>query len=432
MSDITIIGGGLAGCEAAWQLANRGLSVLVIEMRPERMTPAHTGGDLAELVCSNSLGAVNPYTPSGLLKSELRALNSLIMACADQTRVPAGDALAVDRSLFAQLVTAKISGHPNIRLRREHWTQFPSAPAIIATGPLTDGEFAQTLKSSLGEDMLSFFDAAAPIIFGESINFSKVFRASRYGKGGADYLNCPLSKEEYQTFYRNLIEAETVDLKEFEGSNFFEHCLPVEVIAKRGPKTLTFGPMKPVGLQDPCTGRQPYAVAQLRREDIEGELYNLVGFQTNLTWKEQKRVLRLIPGLENADFARFGVMHRNTYINGPKIFGKNYQLQAFPGRYIAGQLAGVEGYLESTMSGLVAALDLWGESKGISIDFPRETLSGSLTNYVSRDNVNFQPMNANFGLLPPLRTKGSKKQRREEYVERGKNKLFLFAKDLLC
>lgn len=430
MPEVTVIGGGLAGCEAAWQLANRGLTVNLFEMRPEKMTPAHKGGDLAELVCSNSLGALNPDSAGGLLKSELRTLNSLIVKCAETAQVPAGGALAVDRRDFARLVTKAISDHPNIHLHRKTYVQFPGAPAIIATGPLTDDGLASLLREKLGEDMLFFYDAASPIVEADSIDYEKVFSASRYGKGGDDYLNCPMTIEEYHVFYTSLVEAKVAALKDFEGDMYFEHCLPIEVIAKRGPKTLTFGPLKPVGLIDPRTGRQPYAVVQLRREDMHGHLYNIVGFQTNLTWGEQKRVFQMIPGLQNAVFARYGVMHRNTFINAPKLLKKNFLLRDFPGLYIAGQLSGVEGYLESAASGLIAALDLWGDISGREVEFPIETLLGSLSAYVSRTNSNFQPMNANFGLLPPVSGKMGKKERRIEMAKRAEEKILVFTKDL--
>lgn len=428
MNEVTIIGGGLAGCEAAWQLATRGCQVILAEMRPQTMTPAHKGGDLAELVCSNSLGALNPDSPEGLLKFELTALGSLIMDCAHQSQVPAGGALAVDRVRFSQLVSDRISQHPGIELRRECWTVFPPAPGIIATGPLTDAGLAATIRVRLGEEMLFFYDAASPIIDADSIDMAKVFPGSRYGKGGDDYLNCPMTYEEYQRFYNALVEAESVVLKDFEGGTFFEHCLPVEEMARRGPKTLTYGPLKPMGLWDPRTQARPHAVVQLRREDVMGRLYNLVGFQTNLTWGEQRHVFRLIPGLEKANFVRYGVMHRNTYINGPRVLGKNFSVREFPGLYIAGQLAGVEGYLESTGSGLVAALALWSELRGESLELPRETLLGCLSQYVTRPNPNFQPMNANFGLLPPA-LGGSKKERRLNYSQRGQKKIVLFAKN---
>lgn len=428
VNKITIVGGGLAGCEAAWQLAHRGCKVILAEMRPETLTPAHKSGDLAELVCSNSLGALNPDSPGGLLKRELEELGSLIMECAHQSQVPAGGALAVDRSRFSQLVSQRISQHPNIELRRERWADFPPAPGIIATGPLTDATLAENIRARLGEEMLFFYDAASPIIDADSIDMAKVFSGSRYGKGGDDYLNCPMTFEEYQRFSNALVGAESVVLKEFEGGAFFEHCLPVEEMARRGPKTLSYGPLKPVGLTDPRTAARPHAVVQLRREDVLGSLYNMVGFQTNLTWGEQRRVFRLIPGLEKADFVRYGVMHRNTYVNGPKVLANNFRLKKFPGLYIAGQLAGVEGYLESTGSGLVAALALWSELKGISVDLPQETLLGCLSSYVTRTNANFQPMNANFGLLPPV-PGASKQERRRNYALRGQKKILLFAKN---
>ena len=423
MHRVTVVGAGLAGCEAAWQLAIRGYKVDLFEMRPLKMTPAHTSGSLAELVCSNSLGASSPHSAGGLLKAELRLLNSLIMSCADAAQVPAGGALAVDRNRFATLVTAKIQENANIRLRRELYQQFPQPPAIIATGPLTETSFAQTLKDKLGKDMLFFYDAASPIVAAESIDYSKAFWASRYNKGGADYLNCPLSKEEYQHFLTALVHAETVPLQEFEKGLYFEGCLPIEVLAKRGPKTLLFGPLKPVGLEDPTSGQQPHAVVQLRREDTASSMFNLVGFQTNLTWGEQRRVFRLIPGLAEAEFLRFGVMHRNSFVDSPRLLTANYQLREHPGVHVAGQLAGVEGYLESTGSGLVAALALWGWLEGKQVEFPMETMLGAMSSYVCRSNVDFQPMNANFALLPPIINNLSRLQRRQFYSERSLQKL---------
>ncbi|HOC05841.1 MAG: methylenetetrahydrofolate--tRNA-(uracil(54)-C(5))-methyltransferase (FADH(2)-oxidizing) TrmFO [Bacillota bacterium] len=427
MLKVTVIGGGLAGCEAAWQLARRGCQVTLYEMRPQTMTPAHSTGHLAELVCSNSLGASNLDSAGGLLKAELRQLNSLIMECADAARVPAGGALAVDREVFSRVVTKRIEENPNIQVRRQLCSEFPLPPAIIATGPLTDTAFARVLTDNLGEGMLSFYDAASPIIDASSIDFSKAFWGSRYGKGGEDYLNCPMDSEEYKRFWTELIEAKTVLKKDFE-KGFFESCLPVEVLAQRGAKTLLFGPLKPVGLLDPRSGKQPFAVVQLRREDVNGTMFNMVGFQTNLVWGEQKRVFRLIPGLEKAEFYRFGVMHRNSFINSPKLLVKNYQLKDFPGVYVAGQLAGVEGYLESTGSGLVAALDLWGKLTGRDVALPAETLLGALANYTLRPNPNFQPMNANFGLLPPIEAKLNKKERRKQYSERSLKSLLVWVK----
>jgi methylenetetrahydrofolate--tRNA-(uracil-5-)-methyltransferase len=352
------------------------------------------------------------------------------MACADAAQVPAGGALAVDRDVFSQLVTKRISENTNIQVRRELCTDFPTSPAIIATGPLTDNAFAQVLKDKLGEGMLSFYDAASPIIEASSIDFSQVFWGSRYGKGGEDYLNCPMDYEEYSHFLTELIAAKTVVQKEFE-EGYFESCLPVEVLAKRGPKTLLFGPLKPVGLLDPRREKPPYAVVQLRREDAESTMFNMVGFQTNLVWGEQKRIFRMIPGLQKAEFHRLGVMHRNSFINSPKLLVKNYQLKDFPGVYIAGQLAGVEGYLESTGSGLVAALHLWGELCGREVTLPLDTLLGALAAYTVRPNSDFQPMNANFGLLPPFAMKLSKKERRQQYSERSLKNLLVWVNNFV-
>ena len=427
---IKVIGAGLAGSEASWQLAERGFQVDLFEMRPRRLTPAHKSGNYGELVCSNSLGASNLGTAGGLLKAELRQMGSLIMSCADTAQIPAGGALAVDREIFSQEITARIDGHPNIFVHKEICLDFPAGPAIIATGPLTEPVFAKVLGYHLGEDMLHFFDAASPIIAAESIDFGKVFWGSRYGKGGADYLNCPLNRDEYYRFYSALIEAETAELTDFENV-FFENCLPIEVLAKRGPKSLAFGPLKPVGLNNPHSEEKPYAVVQLRRENSAGSMFNLVGFQTNLRWGEQKRVFRLVPGLEKAEFYRYGVMHRNSFINSPGLLMNNYQLKQYPSTYIAGQLAGVEGYLESTGSGLVAALSLWGNLIGRPLNFPRETMLGALAAYVCRDNDNFQPMNANYGLLPPIEGKMKKAQRREEISQRSLKTLFLWAQNLL-
>lgn len=429
MTRVTVVGGGLAGSEAAWQLGIRGCPVDLFEMRPERSTPAHSSGYLAELVCSNSLGANGLDSAGGLLKEELRQLGSMVMACADRARVPAGGALAVDREKFAQGVTDKILGCPNIRVHREVWDRFPPKPAIIATGPLTEPGFAAALQAKFGRDMLFFYDAASPIVEAESIDKSRVFWASRYGKGGADYLNCPLDRQEYQGFYQALITAETVTLKDFEKESYFESCLPLEVLAKRGPETMRYGPLKPVGLVDPRTGQAPYAAVQLRRENVGGSLFNLVGFQTNLVWGEQKRVFRLIPGLEKARFSRYGVMHRNSFINSPALLADNYQLKDYPGIYVAGQLSGVEGYLESTGSGLVAALSLWEGLRGGTFTLPRETLLGALAAYVCTGNINFQPMNASFGLLPPIAEKLSKRARRETYCQRSLKKLLFLSKN---
>lgn len=430
MARISVIGAGLAGSEAAWQLAQKGLEVDLYEMRPHTMTPAHNSSDYAELVCSNSLGAQGLESAGGLLKAELRQMGSLIMACADRAQVPSGGALAVDRNDFSQAVTAAIDSNPNITVHNKVCREFPAAPAIIATGPLTEPGFAQVLKEKLGEETLHFFDAAAPIIAGESIDYAKVYWGSRYGKGGPDYLNSPLTREEYHRFYSALVEAETTVLKNFE-ARYYEQCLPIEILAKRGFKTLTFGPLKPVGLVDPISEKPAYAVVQLRKENSAGSMFNMVGFQTNLRWPEQRRVFSLIPGLERAEFYRYGVMHRNSYINSPRLLTENYQLKEIPQVYIAGQLAGVEGYLASTGSGLVAALALWGALNGRSLQFPRESLLGGLSAYVCRPNPNFQPMNANYGLLPPIEKALTKTQRKQEFSQRSLKALFLWVQNLL-
>ncbi|MTI94445.1 MAG: methylenetetrahydrofolate--tRNA-(uracil(54)-C(5))-methyltransferase (FADH(2)-oxidizing) TrmFO [Firmicutes bacterium] len=430
LETIKVIGAGLAGCEAAWQLAERGCKVELYEMRPGTMTPAHKTAAMAELVCSNSLGASNIDTASGLLKFELQQLGSLILQCAEAAMVPAGGALAVDRSQFSRLVSERIENHPNITVVSEVVTEVPKPPAIIATGPLTDDRFAQQLTQLLGTEMLAFYDAAAPIVYAESVDFSKAFWGARYGKGGDDYLNCPLTEDQYQAFYEQLVNARQVELHDFE-RRFFEHCLPVEEMARRGYQTLTFGPLKPVGLTDPASGEKPYAVVQLRKEDVHGQLLNMVGFQTNLLWPEQKRVFRMIPALREAEFARLGVMHRNSYVNAPKVLAKNYELRRHPGLYIAGQLSGVEGYVESVSSGLVAALDLAAKINGRSeINLPPETLVGSLTQFITTVNKNFQPMNANFGLLPPVDKRGGKRERRKAAAHRARENIFLFAKNL--
>ncbi|RMG73598.1 MAG: methylenetetrahydrofolate--tRNA-(uracil(54)-C(5))-methyltransferase (FADH(2)-oxidizing) TrmFO, partial [Nitrospirae bacterium] len=343
-----IIGGGLSGTEAAWQAAQRGVRVVLYEMRPVKTTPAHKSDHLAELVCSNSLRANEVYTAAGLLKEEMRLAGSLIMEAADRFKLPAGGALAVDRELFASYITEVVERHPLIEVKRTEVTSVPEGYSIIATGPLTSEKFAEHLKGMLSGEYLYFYDAIAPIVDAESIDYSKVFRASRYGKGGDDYINCPMSKEEYERFYNALIEADQVQAREFEDEKVFEGCMPIEVMARRGRDTLRFGPMKPVGLIDPRTGKQPYAVVQLRVEDISETAYNIVGFQTRLRWPEQKRVFRLIPGLERAEFLRYGSIHRNTFINGPMFLNRDLSLKGYPKTYMAGQITGVEGYIEST------------------------------------------------------------------------------------
>lgn len=418
MERVDIIGGGLSGSEAAWQLAERGIPVRLWEMRPALMTPAHHSGLLGELVCSNSLGSDHDDTASGLLVREMEFYNSLVVQAARAARVAAGGALAVDREAFSDFITHRLSNHPQVQIIREEYTELPRERAIIASGPLTSEKLAQSIARQLGVGLLFFFDAAAPVVYGESIDMSKVFRASRYGKGGADYLNCPLERDEYEAFYHALMTAETAPLKDFE-RKFFEHCLPVEELARRGPKTLTFGPLKPVGLENPRTGRRPWAVVQLRAEDNFGQLWNLVGFQTNLRWSEQKRVFRMLPGLEQAEFARYGVMHRNSYIDSPRVMAGNYRLKNFVNVYIAGQLSGVEGYMESAASGLTAALDLSLRLRGEELKLPPETMLGALAGHVTRPTPDFQPMNANFGLLPPGEPLRDKKERRRALAARA-------------
>ncbi len=418
---VTIVGAGLAGCEAAWQLVNRGFPVRLIEMKPEKYSPAHRYPGFAELVCSNSLKAEHLSNASGLLKAELRAMDSLILRCAEASRVPAGGALAVDRQQFSDRITAALREHPLVTVETGVAKAIPEAPAIIATGPLTDPALCDAIRGATGVAALNFFDAAAPIVTAESLDMDKVFRASRYGRGTDDYLNCPMSEAEYDAFYDALVGAELAELHDFEKKLVFEGCLAVEILASRGRQTLAFGPLKPVGLVDPRTGREPYAVVQLRQENAQGTLYNLVGFQTRLKWGEQRRVFGMIPGLEHAEFARYGVMHRNTYLNGPAVLGANYALKGRPLIRFAGQLTGVEGYMESTASGLVAAVSLARALRGAAEpDFTGKTLLGALARHVCTPSANFQPMNANFGILDalPFRVRG-KKNRYEKLSERA-------------
>ncbi len=410
MSDLAVIGGGLAGSEAAWQAAQRGLEVTLYEMRPQQMTPAHISPWLAELVCSNSLGSNLVDRAPGLLKQELRRLGSLIMAAADATGVPAGGALAVDREAFARLVTDRIGTHPRITVRHEEVTTIARPggyPVIIATGPLTSPALVGELTALTGSDHLYFYDAMAPIVTVESVNMAVAFRASRYDRGGeeGDYLNCPMSQVEYERFCEALVGAETIPLRNFEqDARFFEACLPVEVLARRGLQALAFGPLKPVGLTDPRTGQRPYAVVQLRQDNQAATLYNLVGFQTNLKWSEQERVLRLIPGLEQAEFARFGQMHRNTFINSPSLLYPTMQFRGQEDLFFAGQITGTEGYIGSAASGYVAGLNAARLATGQPpVSFPSTTMIGALCHYVSSPCAgDFQPMKANFGLLPAL------------------------------
>jgi methylenetetrahydrofolate--tRNA-(uracil-5-)-methyltransferase len=418
MNEIVIVGGGLAGSEAAWQAAQRGVPVTLFEMRPGVMTPAHTTHLLAELVCSNSLGSNLPDRAPGLLKAELRHLRSLILRCADENAVPAGGALAVGRESFARAVTAAVASHPLITLRRQEIYRIPDEEVVVlATGPLTSESLAEHIAHLTGQDQLFFYDAMAPIVTLESIDMSRAFRASRYGRGGADYINCPMSREEYDRFVDQVLQAETRPLRDFERRDrtFFEACLPVEVTAQRGRETLAFGPLKPVGLVDPHTGRQPYAVVQLRQDNIAGTLYNLVGFQTNLKWSEQRRVFSLIPGLEHAEFARYGQMHRNTFINSPGLLNETLECRRRRGLFFGGQITGTEGYIGSTCSGYVSGLNAARLARGLPLrSFPRVTMIGALCHYVSSaEGGRFQPMKPNFGLLPPLL--GPRRRKRERY-----------------
>ena len=430
---VTVIGAGLAGSEAAWQLAKRGVKVKLYEMRPVKQTPAHHTDQFAELVCTNSLRSNSLTNAVGVLKEEMRQLDSIIIASADASAVPAGGALAVDRHDFAGRVTDRVKNHPLVEVVNEEAQTIPEGPTIIATGPLTSEHLSSALKQLTGEDSLYFYDAAAPIIETESIDMDKVYLKSRYDKGEAAYLNCPMTEEEFYRFYDALVSAETVTLKDFEKEIFFEGCMPVEVMAKRGKKTLLFGPMKPVGLEDPKTGERPFAVVQLRQDNASGTLYNIVGFQTHLKWGPQKEVIRLIPGLENADIIRYGVMHRNTFLNSPKLLRPTYQLKAREDLFFAGQMTGVEGYVESAASGLIAGINaarfVLGEEL---LTFPEETAIGSMANYITTANPNnFQPMNANFGLLPPLPERiRNKSERYEKLAERALNTIQNFVTKL--
>ncbi len=412
---VTVVGAGLAGCEAAWQLARRGVPVRLIDMKPGKYSPAHKSPGFAELVCSNSLKAEHLTNASGLLKAELRAMDSLILSAGEATRVPAGGALAVDRHLFSDRITEAVKSHPLIECVSALVDAVPEGPAIIATGPLTDPALCDAIARFTGVKALNFFDAAAPIVTAESLDMTKVFRASRYGRGSDDYLNCPMTEAEYNAFYDALVGAELAELHDFEKKLVFEGCLAVEILASRGRQTLAFGPLKPVGLVDPRTGKEPYAVVQLRQENAQATLYNLVGFQTRLKWGEQKRVFSMIPGLERAEFARYGVMHRNTYLNGPAVLGQNYAAKGDPTVRFAGQLSGVEGYMESTASGLTAAVGLYCALRGRpEPDFTGRTILGALARHVCTPSPNFQPMNANFGILDPLPFKVRGKRNRYE------------------
>lgn len=425
---VKVIGAGLAGCEAAWQLANAGIEVELYEMKPKKFTPAHHYDGMAELVCSNSLKASRVDSACGLLKEEMRLLGSLIVPCAVETQVEAGGALAVDRTKFSDLVTEKIKSHPLINVISEEVCAVPEGNVIIATGPLTSGALAESISEKCGS-YLSFFDAAAPIVTYDSLDKDVVFFASRYDKGDADYINCPMNREEYELFYNELINAESAPLKEFDRESFkvYEGCMPIEVLAKRGEDTMRFGPLKPVGLTDKRTGKRPYAVVQLRKENREGTMYNLVGFQTNLKFGEQKRVFSLIPGLKDAEFVRYGVMHRNSFINSPLLLKPTFEMRECPGIFFAGQITGVEGYVESAASGIIAGINMANKLQGKpEFIMPPETMTGALAAYISDiyNKDNFQPMGSNMGILPelPERIK-DKKKKYQMYADRSLEKL---------
>lgn len=412
----TVIGAGLAGCEAAWQLAKRGVEVTLYEMKPKKMSPAHKSDLFAELVCSNSLRSDRIQNAVGLLKEEMRVLDSLIMRAADHARVPAGGALAVDRKQFSGYITKTLREHPLVTVVEEEITKIPDGPVIVATGPLTSDAMAEAIQNLPGMSTLNFFDAAAPIVLAESLDMNKVFRASRYGCGD-DYLNCPMNKEEYDAFVEALLAAEPVPVHGFEEKMVFEGCMPVESMAKRGHMVLAFGPLKPVGLPDPHTGKEAYAVVQLRQDDAAGTMYNLVGFQTRLKFGEQKRVFGMIPGLENAVFARYGVMHRNTFLHSPGLLDSTYRMIEKPDLYFAGQMTGVEGYVESASSGLMAGISLAKRLRGEeAIDFPTSTAIGALSHYIATPNRDFQPMNITFGLIDPIKERIRNKAMRYEKI----------------
>ena len=415
---VSVIGAGLAGCEAAWQLAQRGVAVTLYEMKPQKKTPAHHTDDFAELCCSNSLRSDQLENAVGLLKQELRTLDSLILSCADETRVEAGGALAVDRHGFAALVTRRVRAHPNITVVEGEVTKIPDGEVIVASGPLTSDALAEEIAHLTGKtEALHFFDAAAPLVTFESVDMESAWFASRYDKGTADYVNCPMTQEEYEAFWQALTTAEQAEVHGFEDKQVFEGCMPVEVMARRGRDTLCYGPLKPRGLKDPKTGKEPFAVVQLRRDNSEGSVYNLVGFQTHLRFGEQKRVFSMIPALRNAEFVRYGVMHRNTYLDSPRLLDRYYRLKSDERIAFAGQMTGVEGYVESAASGFLAGVELARRLEGKApADFPQETAIGALGLYVSNGSVaEFQPMNINFGIIPPLgyRVKGKRNKNAE-------------------
>lgn len=428
---INVIGAGLAGCEAAWQIASRGIKVRLFEMKPSKKSPAHSMNTFSELVCSNSLKASRLASAAGMLKQEMRMLGSLLMDCADKCTVPAGGALAVDREIFSQLVTKRIRQNENIEIISEEVTSLDFDDiTVVATGPLTSESLSECIKAMFG-DALSFFDAAAPIVTKESVDMSSAFSASRYGKGDDDYINCPMNKEEFERFEQELINAERAPLHDFDVANpkVYEGCMPIEIMAQRGKDAIRFGPMKPVGLIDPKTGHRPWAVLQLRRENAAGTLYNLVGFQTNLKFSEQRRVFSMIPALKKADFVRYGVMHRNTFIDSPRLLNSDYSSRQNPRLFFAGQLTGVEGYMESASSGLIAGINASRLYSGMqTLTLPEFTMIGSLSRYITDTTVEkFQPMGANLGILPPLEEKiRDKRERAEKYSERSFISLEIF------
>ena len=424
---VNIIGGGLAGCETAYQIAKQGIDVKIYEMKPKKFSPAHSNENLAEIVCSNSFKSNLHTNACGLLKEELRRLDSLLIKCADKTSVPAGQALAVDRNKFSKMVTEEIKKMKNIEIINREIEDFKELEGIIviATGPLTSEKLSENIKKLTGNNGLHFYDAAAPIIEKESIDMNIAFMGDRYGKGDACYINLPMNKEEYESFYNELIKAEIVELHQFEKREIFEGCMPIEIMAKRGIDTLRFGPLKPVGFVDPRTNERPYAIVQLRQDNYEGNLYNMVGFQTNLKFGEQKRVFSLIPGLQNAEYTKYGVMHRNTFINSPELLDNTYNLKNNSNIYFAGQITGVEGYVESISSGMVVGVNIINKIKNKEkVIFSKKTMIGALADYISTQNKNFQPMNANFGILPELDKKiRDKRLKYKELADRALNTL---------
>ncbi len=417
MEKVTVLGAGLAGSECAWQLAKRGIGVRLVEMKPNKKTPAHSSGNFAELVCSNSLRSDELTNAVGLLKEEMRRLDSLIMESADKNRVAAGGALAVDREGFSEYITQRLKDNKNIEIINEEASEIPEGEVVIATGPLSSDAIAEKIAALCPDSDLHFYDAVAPIVTLESVDMDSAFFASRYDKGTADYVNCPMTKEEYLAFVEQLVSAKQAEVHGFDDSGVFEGCMPVEVMARRGVDTLRYGPLKPVGLVDPRTGKENYAVVQLRRDNAEGTIYNIVGFQTHLTWGEQKRVFSMIPALKNAEFVRYGVMHRNTYLNSPQLLDRYYRLRTDPRISFAGQMTGVEGYVESAASGMLVGIETAARVLGLPpVDFPQETATGALSLYISGGSVgDFQPMNINFGIITPLgyRVKGKRNKNAE-------------------